>query len=504
MTNKRKKLMTTAIAGSMAASIVIGGGTFAYLQSQTDDVVNEFKTEQVKVEISVSPHVPYDIIPGTEQDKDPSVTVKNTLESFVFLNVTDNTYGLVTYEIDDTIWTKLDGYENVYYKKVPAAVDENGTTLKVLKNDKVSYDKDLINEDMLDENGDLRTDVALSFNAFAIQARPFTDLTDPADPTTAPTEAAAAAAAYNQAAPIKVTTFEEFKKALDDVENGGVIRIDNDITNTNSEKVRTYYNKKFTIDLGGNTLDMNNERFYSDNSDITIKNGVLHSNTYGIQFTPTNNGDAHLTIAENAKIVSDVSCAIFVADVSNGSHSGVVDVYGKTEGNIFIHGTIKENSNIVVNVYGNIYGGEDTEREDIGIAVNGYATVNVKNGATVKSLTGIEVRAGKLNVEDGTTIIATAVPTTFTPNDSGTTTQGAGIGVSQHNTKMPIDVNITGGTVQGYIPLYEINPQNNSDAELAKIKINVTGGTFENINGGTTLFSIADRAKITYINALEQ
>ena len=38
MTNKRKKLMTTAIAGSMAASIVIGGGTFAYLQSQTDDV----------------------------------------------------------------------------------------------------------------------------------------------------------------------------------------------------------------------------------------------------------------------------------------------------------------------------------------------------------------------------------------------------------------------------------------------------------------------------------
>ena len=80
MTNKRKKLMTTAIAGSMAASIVIGGGTFAYLQSQTDDVVNEFKTEQVKVEISESPHDPYDIIPGTEQDKDPSVTVKNTPE----------------------------------------------------------------------------------------------------------------------------------------------------------------------------------------------------------------------------------------------------------------------------------------------------------------------------------------------------------------------------------------------------------------------------------------
>lgn len=222
MTNQRKKLMTTVIAGSMAASIVIGGGTFAYLQSQTDDVVNEFKTEQVKVEISESPHDPYDIIPGTEQDKDPSVTVKNTVEAFVFLNVTDNTYGLVTYEIDDT-WKKLDGYENVYYKKVPAAADANGTTLKVLKDDKVSYDKDLINEDMLDENGDLRTDVALSFNAFAIQARPFTDQTDPEDPTTAPPEAEAAAAAYNQAAPI--STQEELNNALTNAAEGDTIMI---------------------------------------------------------------------------------------------------------------------------------------------------------------------------------------------------------------------------------------------------------------------------------------
>ena len=227
MTNKRKKLMTTAIAGSMAASIVIGGGTFAYLQSQTDDVVNEFKTEQVKVEISEFPHDPYDIIPGTEQDKDPSVTVKNTVEAFVFLNVTDNTYGLVTYEIDDTIWTKLEGYENVYYKKVPAAADENGTTLKVLKDDKVSYDKDLINEDMLDENGDLRTDVALSFNAFAIQARPFTDPTDPADPTTAPTDATAAAAAYTRPDVAAYTSKGMTVKSLDDAANANMTYAEN-------------------------------------------------------------------------------------------------------------------------------------------------------------------------------------------------------------------------------------------------------------------------------------
>lgn len=223
MTNKRKKLMTAAIAGSMAASIVVGGGTFAYLQSQTEDVVNEFKTEQVKVEISESPHDPYDIIPGTEQDKDPTVTVKNTIESFVFLTVTDNTHGLVNYEIDDTIWTKLDGYDDVYYRKVPAAADANGTTLKVLKGDKVSYDENLINEDMLDEDGNLLTDVALTFKALAIQAKPFTDPTDPADPTTAPTEAEAAVAAYTQAKPI--TTQEEFDNALANANEGDVIML---------------------------------------------------------------------------------------------------------------------------------------------------------------------------------------------------------------------------------------------------------------------------------------
>ncbi len=495
--------MTAAIAGSMAASIVVGGGTFAYLQSQTEDVVNEFKTEQVKVEISESPHDPYDIIPGTEQDKDPTVTVKNTIESFVFLTVTDNTHGLVNYEIDDTIWTKLDGYDDVYYRKVPAAADANGTTLKVLKGDKVSYDENLINEDMLDEDGNLLTDVALTFKALAIQAKPFTDPTDPADPTTAPTEAEAAVAAYLKAAPIKVTNISEFKQALLDVENGGMIVLDGDVTNTDSETIRANTNKKFTIDLGGHTLDMNGERFYVDNADVTIQNGVLHSNKEGIQFAPNNYGDARLVIAEDAKIVSNNGCAVLVADNSNGSHSGVADIYGETEGCIFIHGTVPQTANIVVNVYGNIYGGENIARKDIGIAVNGYATVNIKSGATVKSLTGIEVRAGKLNVEDGATIIATAVPTSFEPNSSGTTTQGAGVGVSQHTTKLPIEVNISGGTIQGYIPLYEINPQNNSDADLAKITINVTGGTFENINGGTTLFSIADRDKITYNNPLE-
>ena len=94
-------------------------------------------------------------------------------------------------------------------------------------------------------------------------------------------------------------------------------------------------------------------------------------------------------------------------------------------------------------------------------------------------------RAGKLNLSGDAVVTAKGIPTTTTPNGSGTTTVGAGIAVTQHTTKLPLKVNISGGTISGYTALYQSNPEKNDDDALKKVELNVTGGTFVATNSGT-------------------
>ena len=125
----------------------------------------------------------------------------------------------------------------------------------------------------------------------------------------------------------------------------------------------------------------------------------------------------------------------------------------------------------------------DTELGN-GMYLAGYAETTVTN-TSITSDTGIEIRAGKLTVNEGSEITATAVPTSVTPNGNGSTTDGAGIAVAQHTTKLPITVQINGGTIKGFSALYESNPQKNDAEAIAKVTMEVAGGNFQAINGGT-------------------
>ena len=118
-----------------------------------------------------------------------------------------------------------------------------------------------------------------------------------------------------------------------------------------------------------------------------------------------------------------------------------------------------------------------------GIYAAGYGKWNIKD-TTIKGVdTAIEIRAGEMNIEGGT-FTASAVPTEVTPNGNGTTSSGSAIAVAQHTTKLPIVVNISGGRFEGYSAFYESNPQKNSDEDIAKVQLKVTGGVFNAINGG--------------------
>ncbi len=168
--SKSKKALTSALAIGLAAVMTIGGGTFAYLQGETEEVKNDFKRNKVMVELAETKGPEFSIVPGATDEKDPKVTVDNTVDAYAFVEITDATENLVKYEIADG-WTPLEGYDNVYYREVPANADVK--EFGVLKNDTVSYDASLTNTDMVDADGNLKENVTLTFKAYAIQKMPF-------------------------------------------------------------------------------------------------------------------------------------------------------------------------------------------------------------------------------------------------------------------------------------------------------------------------------------------
>lgn len=124
-----------------------------------------------------------------------------------------------------------------------------------------------------------------------------------------------------------------------------------------------------------------------------------------------------------------------------------------------------------------------TANLDGSVYAAGYAVWNI-NGATIVDGTAFEIRAGVLNMTDGY-LKGTEKPTSVDSNGNGSTTTGAGLAVAQHTTKLPIEVNISGGVIEGFTAFNEKNSEGNSADDLKKIKLNFTGGTFTAINEGT-------------------
>lgn len=110
------------------------------------------------------------------------------------------------------------------------------------------------------------------------------------------------------------------------------------------------------------------------------------------------------------------------------------------------------------------------------------------SGGEITGRTGIEIRAGELNITGNPTITATG-SFNRTDNGSGTTTSGVAIAIAQHTTHLPIEVNISGGSFTGRYALYEWNAQNNDTEYINMINVSVTGGNF---NGETADVCLED------------
>ena len=114
--------------------------------------------------------------------------------------------------------------------------------------------------------------------------------------------------------------------------------------------------------------------------------------------------------------------------------------------------------------------------------VNGETLIT--GGTITGKSSAIEVRAGKLTVTGGT-LNGNLEKYEIDPNDNGSNVTGSAIAIIQHTTKQPIEVNISGGVFNAYLPLSESNPMNNSEEDLSKISVNITEGTFSSTGDKT-------------------
>lgn len=185
--NRRRSVSSRAFIALLALVLVIGcvaGGTVAWLVATTDTVTNTFTYGKIDITLAESTGTSYKIIPGTNIEKDPKVTVKGGSEAcWLFVKVEEVgaistiTTDPVHYAID-TGWAQLkdkDGKDvsGVYYRLVDA-VDKD-TAFNVLKGNEIIVSGELTKETI---NGYAVQQPKLTFTAYAVQKENITTAAD--------------------------------------------------------------------------------------------------------------------------------------------------------------------------------------------------------------------------------------------------------------------------------------------------------------------------------------
>lgn len=282
---------------------------------------------------------------------------------------------------------------------------------------------------------------------------------------------------------VEVKTAEELKTCL--AKDGNICTLANDITiepelvgkTSKGENIYgaiTLKGVKVTLDLNGKALSV------AKNDAMEVQRGVIHLEDKADLTINDTTGKGAIKPGESTTWAAVTVYKGSKLTVNGGELRGYS--YGISGNGTVGYG----NTNITIN--GGVIKGEGDKTGTLGIYHPQLGTLTINKGEVIGDL-GIEIRSGELNVNGGT-ITGIYKPTTVKPNGNGPTTYGAGIAVAQHTTKYAITVNIKGGTIKGFTAFYESNPQKNSATDLEKIKLNITGGTFEAINEGTnTIYS---------------
>ncbi len=155
MKTKRKALLLSLCAVLLVVASVMG--TMAYLTSTPAAVVNTFTVGKVEITLDEAPvdatgkattgtrvkENSYNLLPGQEYDKDPTVHVTaGSEDSWIFVKVEngisalEDTSSTIASQITANGWTELTGVTGVYYKEYTSK--DTREDLKVFETFKVA------------------------------------------------------------------------------------------------------------------------------------------------------------------------------------------------------------------------------------------------------------------------------------------------------------------------------------------------------------------------------
>lgn len=244
----------------------------------------------------------------------------------------------------------------------------------------------------------------------------------------------------------------------------------------------TILNNGGTLNINGGLVKASNKtaiQVNNSNCIVNISGGCILGYMYAINGA---SGKTNVNISiSGGRLIGESDTAInlqqnYHAEITGGIIAG----YGNTASGIAAWGNTQLDISAPASIVGELYGictngSVDSYSSNAHITINGgTVTGNALgmylpsyNGITtildgcITGETGIEVRAGTLNILGGI-ITGTGTELITDSNTSGATTLGAGIVVSQHTSKNILNINIENATISGAASVAVIAPESNS------------------------------------------
>ena len=250
----------------------------------------------------------------------------------------------------------------------------------------------------------------------------------------------------------------------------------------------------FAAAKNGDTItlleDCKSDRINLEDKSVTVVlNGKTLTSTaaYGVMFCAKNGNKITIDgTVEGSKLVGTLM-------ITSGT-DGHIEVNGGTYESslycpIYVNGSVSSEKSTVTVKNAIIKATNSNSKQDMGCGVYlaGYSTSVFENCTITAPVTGIEIRAGKLTLNN-CDVTGGNGEVTADANGNGTTVTNAALAISQHTTKKPIDVTIDGGTFNGTAAVYQTDVQGTGSAD---VKIAVKSGTFNGTISGETDGTIA-------------
>lgn len=258
--------------------------------------------------------------------------------------------------------------------------------------------------------------------------------------------------------------------------------------------------KAITLDLGGKKFTSTSTNFALwIKNNVTIQNGTIDApnvsaaiydsvhltigpdlviNTPNVGVVVKENGTvpAKVTVPDGGSLVcpdSNVTAILADKDGCVMDISGTVKADGARGVALQTNGTRSQN---VIN----IKEGANVSAGARAVYFPSDGQVNISGGTVTGGVTGIEIRAGVLNMTGGVVKgngNGAHDTVTVSGNASGTTTDGADIAVAKHTTEHDLIVTIKGGSLAGTTSIYESKPQGDASGG-GKIEVKIENGQF--------------------------